>query len=469
MSEEEEKYNKIPTFGGDKAKYDVFKIRFKAWEKYKKVASASSRDRTAELPTEEDYDLGTTVPDPAVLDNNGDPVRRNLTDAEKKLYEDNATSLGKLTRSVSDELLVALMVAGGPKQSVWLIKQWLETNYAEVVAADSLQDLQKKLTELHPSDFEQSMFYLAKLEDLNTRLGKVGANYQLDDLQLKLEVLNKLPDITDKRPYEKWSQFQGRYRENGAQTTTWLEFKQHLTKEWKNIGAPTNGGGGKAGKALNVEVPGSKFFPFVCNHCKEKAGHKAADCPKKHIPRSVLMKQKKTGKGKKNGGGGNTEKKKETRACFNCKKEDHLIADCPNLKAKKDKAEKVEIALAIKEVKEELGVAENSAMVSQPCGHCLPRKKCHHADGICSKTQEQKGLQRTVHKIEKSVTNHYLVESGSGQVASITGAQDDAPDAQRSCGSIHDSSEFPRICTVNTEETYVFVDVADGFESQGGA
>ena len=250
------------------------------------------------------------------VNDDGDEIRRNLTDEEKKLYEDNAMAFGKLTRCVSDDLLLPLTTAGGEKQSMWLVKQCLEENYAEVEAEDSLQDLQKKLTELHPADFEKSMFYIAKLEDLNVRLGKVGERYQLDELQLKLEVLSKLPDINDKRSSEKWSSFQSKYRETGAQaSTSWSEFKKHLTREWKNIGAPTNVEGGKAGKALNIEVPGGKFFPFVCNHCKEKAGHKAADCPKKHIPRSVLMKQKKNGKGKKNGGG-RQQRKEERNSCL---------------------------------------------------------------------------------------------------------------------------------------------------------
>jgi len=56
----------------------------------------------------------------------------NLTNAKKKLYENNAMALNKISSCVSDEMLVPMMVEAGSKKSVYKVKQWLEKNYAEV-------------------------------------------------------------------------------------------------------------------------------------------------------------------------------------------------------------------------------------------------------------------------------------------------------------------------------------------------
>ena len=55
-TEDDDKHNRIPTFKGDKDKYAVFKIRFEAWEKHKKVSYVSSTDHDDELPTQAEYE-----------------------------------------------------------------------------------------------------------------------------------------------------------------------------------------------------------------------------------------------------------------------------------------------------------------------------------------------------------------------------------------------------------------------------
>jgi len=150
-TEEKEDKVKIPKFMGEKEDYAKWKIRLTQWEKKKKVTYISSIDKTDELPTTEEYDRGTK----RLVDENGQEADVALTDAEKKLFEDNATVMCKLLECVCDELLVPMQVAGGENESVYRVKQWLEEQYGEVEAEDTLKDLREKLNDLHPTDFEE--------------------------------------------------------------------------------------------------------------------------------------------------------------------------------------------------------------------------------------------------------------------------------------------------------------------------
>jgi len=93
-----------------------------------------------------------------------------------------------------------------------------------------------------------------QLEDVNAHLKKIGERYCLNELQLKLEVLKKLSGVSESSPQEKWASFQSTYhKEDVLRNVTWSTFKDHLTVEWKVIGAPTNiAGSKKAGKALHT-------------------------------------------------------------------------------------------------------------------------------------------------------------------------------------------------------------------------
>jgi len=83
-------------------------------------------DQTNTLRTAEEFHQG--YHEVAGVDENGaeQDNRVNLMNAEKKLYEDNAMALNKISSCVSDEMLVPMIVEAGAKKLVYKVKQWLE-------------------------------------------------------------------------------------------------------------------------------------------------------------------------------------------------------------------------------------------------------------------------------------------------------------------------------------------------------
>jgi len=113
-TEEKEDKVKIPKFTGDKDEFVKSKIRVSHWEKKKGLTYLTSIDKSGELPSTEEYDRGTKT----LVDEDGDEMEVALTDAEKKLFEDNA-----------------MQVAEGEKESVYnKVKKWLEEQFGEVEA-----------------------------------------------------------------------------------------------------------------------------------------------------------------------------------------------------------------------------------------------------------------------------------------------------------------------------------------------
>jgi hypothetical protein len=150
-----------------------------------------------------------------------------LTDKEKQLYRDNAKSRNKLSLYVGKDILEPMLMAGGPKQLVWLIKQWFEWNYSDARREDTLQDLIRQFNELHPGDFMEVMLYIGKVDSLNTCFGKIEARYMKSDLELIIATLMKIPDNKDGK-MSVWGPFQAVYRKEGAMANkTWLDFKNH--------------------------------------------------------------------------------------------------------------------------------------------------------------------------------------------------------------------------------------------------
>ena len=342
---EEDRDDKVTlsTFKGEsKQEYRSFIYRFEAWEDSKKTRYATSTEAGVDpLLTDEEYWQGHTVEE-----QNGVEAEIPLTRADKRRYEDNAKSRAKLFQYVDESLLEPLIAAGGTKNSVWLMKQWLRLNYAEVTAEDSLIELTNELKELHPGDFKEALLYLGQLESLNAKLRKIDATerYALDELQLKTEVLSKISEGEDNKS---WGPFKADYRRTDQlRDTTWTVFKTHLTNEWRAVGTPSGG----TAKTLNVQVPGSKYFPGKCNHCGEK-GHKQQDCPKKKagVPK----------KGKKDKQGGKWQNGKKKRGprngvCYNCGKPGHFASDCRKPRQDRsnedDDDDTTAVVLAIKEI-----------------------------------------------------------------------------------------------------------------------
>jgi hypothetical protein len=113
-----------------------------------------------------------------------------LTDEQNKLYLDNAKSKNKLSVHVSADILEPMLMAGGPKNAVYMMKQWFEENFGDAKVEDSLQDLIREFNELHPSNHEHAMFYIGKIDNVNARLAKINDRYKKDDLELIIAVLS---------------------------------------------------------------------------------------------------------------------------------------------------------------------------------------------------------------------------------------------------------------------------------------
>ena len=242
--DDEDRYTKMPIFTGEKIEYRDFMLIFEGWEDKEDIRRATSQDTVADLPTDEEY--WSKLKERETFDMNGDVMQQvdALMEEEEQLYKDNTKSRSKLMIHVHKDLLQPMLTAGGEKKSVWLMKQWFKENFGEIEVEESLQDLTREFNELNPGDFDSAMMFIGKIDSVNARLGKIDATgkYKHDELQLIMHVLAKLPDNKDGKTNEKWAPFQAEYRKAGKMTgTTWLEFKTHLTREWKHIGTPKGG------------------------------------------------------------------------------------------------------------------------------------------------------------------------------------------------------------------------------------
>jgi len=226
--DEDREKSRLAVFEGDKIKYPLWKQKFKIYLKSKGCACILAKDMTTNLPTETEFADGEVVSVAA----DGAVAKATLDDKIKKLHEDDATVVSKLSRHISDDLCGAMMTAGGDLQSAWKMFEWLDANCSEVKAADSLQDLLEELKNLEPSSFDVAALHLAKLDDINDRLKKVDSTgvCALDELRLKIEVLTKLPDVSEKNKSEKWAMFQSECRKADVKSkTSWADFKEHLS------------------------------------------------------------------------------------------------------------------------------------------------------------------------------------------------------------------------------------------------
>jgi hypothetical protein len=205
----EEKKVKIPTFKGDRKMYNTWKERFGQWELANDYIHVTwDGDKTDVLITP----IENLRQKKKVTAADG-TVSEVVTDAkDKKLYDDNHNMTNKLMECLSDELVDIAGPKGGPKRSAFRIKAWLDAQYGYVRAEDSLQELQLKLKELNPSDYEEAMGFLSKMDEINYRMETLEERYKMDDLQMILKVLDKLPDVSDKKPQEKWGQFPSKIR-----------------------------------------------------------------------------------------------------------------------------------------------------------------------------------------------------------------------------------------------------------------
>ena len=170
--DEYERKRSIPVFTGvnDLENYRPFMTMFEGWEDKEDTFQATSVEALAEqLPTTQEYWNGWRDQQEQEVDEDGDVqvIRVPLTDEEKQLYKDNVKSRNKLSLHVGKDILEPMLTAGEPKQSVWLIKQWLEWHCGDARREDTLQDLIHQVNELHPGDFTEAMLYIGKADSLN--------------------------------------------------------------------------------------------------------------------------------------------------------------------------------------------------------------------------------------------------------------------------------------------------------------
>jgi len=333
MSSNKEYLNRsesIPKFKGTKEHYQVFMIRFTAYEGKKGISSATAVDHGDKLCTEVEFALKEKS---STDTTSGLVTQVALTTAEEKLFEDNATSYFKMMNCLQDDLIIPMTNAAGPKKSMFLVKEWLKTSFGTHNAVDSYQELSKKLKSATPQDFTTPLLFLSALEDYSQKLQVIDVKYGMDELQLKTEVLEKISSDSE----SKWNIFKSEYRKNQmVETTSWSDFKIHFTREWDAIGAPDGSGEheGAGDKSLNVKVQGAKYFPGKCSTCGLK-GHKSHDCPDKKS--NGGRGGSRGGRGGRGRGGGKGGSYTFNGTCFECNEKGHMARDCPKKEKNKNK------------------------------------------------------------------------------------------------------------------------------------
>ena len=131
-----ERSESIPKFKGTKEHYQVFMIRFTAYEGKKGINSATAVDHGDKLCTEVEFALKLK---PSTDTTSGLVTPVALKPEEEKLFEDNATSYFKMMSCLQDDLIIPMTNAAGPKQSMFLVKEWLEASFGTHNAVDYYQ------------------------------------------------------------------------------------------------------------------------------------------------------------------------------------------------------------------------------------------------------------------------------------------------------------------------------------------
>lgn len=184
---------------------------------------------------------------------------------------------------------------------------------------EDLEAVQEELSNLKMGKHEEPDDFYNKLLLINERLSKISAKYELDDLQMKIHLLSKLPD--------EYQMTKKAIQVNGLGKKDVNDIVKDLNQVWKEKGYNNAKESEKndTNVALNVEEGkrkdnnnnnnNKKKFERDCGYCGKKF-HKAKDCRGK---KSDEEKSKETG-----------VKCHDHRLCYNCKKQGHLAAECPN-------------------------------------------------------------------------------------------------------------------------------------------
>ena len=191
---------------------------------------------------------------------------------------------------------------------------------------EDLESVQVELNNLKMEKHEEPDDFYNKLLLINERLSKISEKYELDDLQMKIHLLAKLPD--------EYQMTKKAIQVNGLGKKNIDDIVKDLNQVWKEKGYDNINTKGAAKDDTNVALTvedakahrkdgdknnngnnNKKKFEKDCGYCGKKY-HRAKDCRGKKADED---KTKETG-----------VKCHEHRMCYNCKKTGHLASECPN-------------------------------------------------------------------------------------------------------------------------------------------
>lgn len=184
---------------------------------------------------------------------------------------------------------------------------------------EDLESVQVELSNLKMSKTEEPDDFYNKLLLINERLSKISDKYELDDLQMKIHLLAKLP--------EEYQVTKKAIQVNGLGKKDIEDIVKDLNQVWKEKGydkAPSTKE--ETDVALTVEEAKEKNLRKDQNNNKKKFEKDCGYCGKKfHRAKDCRGKKADDDKSKETG-----TRCHEHRMCYNCKKTGHLAAECPN-------------------------------------------------------------------------------------------------------------------------------------------
>ena len=274
---------RLPTFDGDEKNFQLWWMRFCAYARVYKFASAAKRVRDSNLPLREDETIDVTT----------DPGKQR---AEAKRAND--VCMANLTMAFTSEKLMGLVykatTTAWPSGQAYLVIDALFKRYVP-------QDLISKV-ELRREVNKVSMKKEEDPANLFEALSAIENKYNTAVFQIQSDEL--IATVLEKAPREYMSVLTTEQRVQGTRLTM-NHLEEAMTQLYRSLY-----GSGSEEKGDEIGLSSVDSSGVVCYRCKEK-GHKAYECPKKN-----------------NGSKGGSSGKKFKGKCNSCGKQGHKAADC---------------------------------------------------------------------------------------------------------------------------------------------